>query len=119
MSMGATQTDQALHMGAEAEQFLRLGLMYSTGETVPADMVTAHKWFNIAGMRVRAKRSITAARSLAKCRPPILALRRAPRASGWSGIDREGHRGLRRNLLASARILFESEEETACVVLSP
>lgn len=51
MSMGATQTDQALHMGAEAEQFLRLGLMYSTGETVPADMVTAHKWFNIAGMR--------------------------------------------------------------------
>lgn len=68
MSMGATQTDQALHMGAEAEQFLRLGLMYSTGETVPADMVTAHKWFNIAGM---------AARSLAKCRPPILPLRRA------------------------------------------
>ncbi len=49
--MRATQTDQALHMGAEAEQFLRLGLMYSTGETVPADMVTAHKWFNIAGMR--------------------------------------------------------------------
>jgi len=38
-------------VGVDAEQFFRLGLMYSTGETVPADMVTAHKWFNIAGMR--------------------------------------------------------------------
>jgi hypothetical protein len=25
--------------------------MYSAGGSVPADMVTAHKWFNIAGMR--------------------------------------------------------------------
>lgn len=52
MSMGATQTeDHAVNFGADAEQFYRLGLMYSTGETVPADMVAAHKWFNIAAMR--------------------------------------------------------------------
>lgn len=51
VSMGATQTNAGPHIRAEAEQFLRLGLIYSTGETVPADMVTAHKWFNIAGMR--------------------------------------------------------------------
>jgi hypothetical protein len=25
--------------------------MYSAGGSVPADMVAAHKWFNIAGMR--------------------------------------------------------------------
>lgn len=52
MSMGATQTeDQAVRFGADADQFFRLGLMYSTGQSVAADMVTAHKWFNIAGMR--------------------------------------------------------------------
>ncbi|HUI13415.1 MAG TPA: SEL1-like repeat protein [Xanthobacteraceae bacterium] len=52
MSIGATQSqDQAVSFGAGAEEFYRLGLMYSTGETVPADMVTAHKWFNIAAMR--------------------------------------------------------------------
>jgi TPR repeat protein len=52
MSIGATQTEhQAVSFGADADQFFRLGLMYSTGETVPADMVVAHKWFNIAAMR--------------------------------------------------------------------
>jgi hypothetical protein len=52
MSMGATQTEgHAVNFGADAKQFFRLGLMYSTGETVPADMVAAHKWFNIAAMR--------------------------------------------------------------------
>ncbi len=52
MSMGATQTKgQTMSFGADADQFFRLGLMYSTGDSVPTDMVTAHKWFNIAGMR--------------------------------------------------------------------
>ncbi|HXW41964.1 MAG TPA: sel1 repeat family protein [Xanthobacteraceae bacterium] len=36
---------------ADAERFFQLGLMYSTGRSVPADMVSAHKWFNIAAMR--------------------------------------------------------------------
>ena len=31
-----------------AEQFFRLGMMYSTGRSMPADMILAHKWFNIA-----------------------------------------------------------------------
>jgi TPR repeat protein len=33
------------------EVLFDLGLMYSTGRSVPADLVTAHKWFNIAGLR--------------------------------------------------------------------
>jgi TPR repeat protein len=33
-----------------AEQFLQLGMLYSTGRSMPADMVSAHKWFNIAAM---------------------------------------------------------------------
>ena len=28
----------------------QLGMMYSTGGSVPADMIAAHKWFNIAAM---------------------------------------------------------------------
>lgn len=52
MAMGATQAeDHAVRYGAAAEQFLRLGLMCSTGEAGPTDMVAAHKWFNIAAMR--------------------------------------------------------------------
>jgi hypothetical protein len=33
-----------------AEQYFELGMLYSTGRSVPADMVSAHKWFNIAAM---------------------------------------------------------------------
>ncbi|MGD9847439.1 MAG: hypothetical protein AB7O60_09785 [Variibacter sp.] len=33
------------------EVFFELGMMYSTGRSVPTDLVSAHKWFNIAGMR--------------------------------------------------------------------
>jgi len=36
---------------ADAEKFFQLGMMYSTGNSVPADMVSAHKWFNIAALR--------------------------------------------------------------------
>ena len=34
-----------------ADTFFELGMMYSTGRSVPADLVSAHKWFNIAAMR--------------------------------------------------------------------
>jgi TPR repeat protein len=30
--------------------FFQLGMMYSTGASVPADFVAAHKWFNLAAM---------------------------------------------------------------------
>jgi uncharacterized protein len=33
----------------DAERFFKLGMMCSTGQSVPFDMVSAHKWFNIAG----------------------------------------------------------------------
>jgi uncharacterized protein len=34
-----------------ADMFFELGMMYSTGRSVPADLVSAHKWFNIAATR--------------------------------------------------------------------
>ncbi|HVY58236.1 MAG TPA: hypothetical protein VHA77_10340 [Xanthobacteraceae bacterium] len=36
---------------AGEDVFFQLGMMYSTGSSVPTDYVTAHKWFNIAAMR--------------------------------------------------------------------
>ena len=36
---------------ASEDMFFRLGMMYSTGNTVPTDYVSAHKWFNLAAMR--------------------------------------------------------------------
>jgi TPR repeat protein len=48
----ATAEGSSLGQGnAPADMFFELGMMYSTGRTVPADLVTAHKWFNIAAMR--------------------------------------------------------------------
>jgi TPR repeat protein len=36
---------------ASSDVLFQLGLMYSTGSTVPTDFVSAHKWFNLAAMR--------------------------------------------------------------------
>jgi len=33
-----------------AEVFFQLGMKYATGRDVDADLVTAHKWFNLAAM---------------------------------------------------------------------
>jgi uncharacterized protein len=51
MSMTGNSDDRRLPYGAKAEEFFRLGLVCSTGESTPVDMVSAHKWFNIAAMR--------------------------------------------------------------------
>jgi uncharacterized protein len=34
-----------------AEALFELGLKYATGHSVPADLVSAHKWLNLAAMR--------------------------------------------------------------------
>ena len=39
----------------DPQEFYRLGMIYSTGASVPADMVAAHKWFNIAALRGNAE----------------------------------------------------------------
>ncbi len=36
---------------ASADVFYELGMMYSTGRSVPTDFVSAHKWFNIAALK--------------------------------------------------------------------
>lgn len=39
------------HATASADMFFELGMMYATGRSVPVDLVSAHKWFNLAAMR--------------------------------------------------------------------
>ena len=34
-----------------ADMFFELGMMYSVGNSVPVDLVSAHKWFNLAAMK--------------------------------------------------------------------
>ena len=36
---------------ASADALFQLGMMYSIGRSVPVDLVSAHKWFNIAALR--------------------------------------------------------------------
>ena len=38
-------------VNASGEVFFELGMMYASGRSVPADLVSAHKWFNLAAMR--------------------------------------------------------------------
>lgn len=37
--------------GGTCDSLYELGLIYSTGRGVDVDLVTAHKWFNLAAMR--------------------------------------------------------------------
>jgi len=42
--------ESAVH-GGTADALFQLGLMYCVGRDVDADMVEAHKWFNLAALR--------------------------------------------------------------------
>ena len=50
---------------ADRDVLFELGIMYSSGRTVPIDYIAAHKWFNLAAMKgnqnaVRLRREIAA-----------------------------------------------------------
>ncbi len=40
---------------ANGDVFYQLGILYSAGGEIPADYVTAHKWFNIAASKGNAE----------------------------------------------------------------
>ena len=68
-------------VNASADALLQLGMMYSTGSSVPADYVAAHKWFNLAAMRGN-KEAIRLRREIAEqmSEEEISAAQRAARA---------------------------------------
>ena len=50
--MGAADlTSSVVAAPAEGEVFFELGMRYASGRSGPADLVTAHKWFNVAFAR--------------------------------------------------------------------
>jgi TPR repeat protein len=38
-------------VNANGEAFYELGIMYASGRSMPVDLVSAHKWLNIAAMK--------------------------------------------------------------------
>ena len=49
--LGSFEETQLTSKAVEAETLLHLGLSYSTGRDVEADLVAAHKWFNLAALK--------------------------------------------------------------------
>ena len=50
MEMSAEQVELGAQTGAPDALF-ELGMLYATGRDVAADLVVAHKWFNLAAVR--------------------------------------------------------------------
>ena len=50
MEMSAEQVELGAQTGARDALF-ELGMLYATGRDVAADLVVAHKWFNLAAAR--------------------------------------------------------------------
>ena len=56
MHFEAVQAAPAVAQGpVTADTMFSLGMMYSSGHEVPVDLITAHKWFNIAAMKGHAE----------------------------------------------------------------
>ncbi len=49
--MAGIEAEMLGRMPVDAEDFFELGMTYSAGRSVPVDLVSAHKWFNIAAMK--------------------------------------------------------------------
>ena len=67
--------------GGGADIFFELGMMCSTGGSMPADYVSAHKWFNLAAMR-GCKEAIRLRGEMAElmsARPTFPGVRRRPK----------------------------------------
>ena len=51
LEMGTHEVLEIATAGGTPDALFELGMMCSTGRSVPADLVSAHKWFNLAAMR--------------------------------------------------------------------
>lgn len=51
LDFGNSDYVEAPSAGVGADALFQLGLMYCAGRDVELDLVTAHKWFNLAALR--------------------------------------------------------------------
>ncbi len=49
--MAGAEMASMAELQPSGENLFELGIIYSTGREVAADLVAAHKWFNLAAMR--------------------------------------------------------------------
>ena len=67
---------------ASGDMLFELGMMYSVGRDVPVDLVSAHKWFNLAAM----KGNIDAIRLRREVASPDVGRRDRDRAARGAGL---------------------------------
>lgn len=51
MQLDTVEKSELAAEGGKCDALYNLGLMYSTGRGVEVDLITAHKWFNLAAMK--------------------------------------------------------------------
>ena len=51
LEMSVVETSDSATAGGTPDALFELGLMYCAGREVELDLVSAHKWFNLAAMR--------------------------------------------------------------------
>lgn len=51
LDMGSSEIMAAAPQGGGPDALFELGLMYCAGRDVAADLVQAHKWFNLAALK--------------------------------------------------------------------
>lgn len=51
MQLESVEKSELAAEGGKCDALYNLGLMYSTGRGVDVDLVTAHKWFNLAAIK--------------------------------------------------------------------
>ena len=72
----------AMGANAQADILFELGMMYATGRDCDADLVAAHKWFNIAAIKGSARAAELRRSFRPRCRRPRSPRRCAKRANG-------------------------------------
>jgi uncharacterized protein len=53
--MAAAEMASMAELQPNGDSLFELGMIYSTGRDVGADLVAAHKWFNLAALRGKAE----------------------------------------------------------------
>ena len=106
MEISAEQIELGAQMGAPDALF-ELGMLYATGRDVAADLVVAHKWFNLAAARGNPTRAAIGSSWPAKCRLTRSPRRRGSPASGcrptrWQAASMADLSGQRSSEFAAA-----------------
>jgi TPR repeat protein len=56
--MAGAELSSMAELQPSGDSLFELGIVYSTGREVAADLVAAHKWFNLAAMRGNAEAAL-------------------------------------------------------------